>query len=896
MPIMDNRVRRRNTTVLFWNANGIRKKKLELKQLLSSYNVDVALLGETHLAPHVCFTMPNYHVYRTDRPTAQGVQARGGTAVLIHRRVLHQPCTLPPTQIEATGVQIRASGDDLRLIAAYKRPQQRLRPEDIDDLLAGGARTIIAGDLNSKHPAWHSRVANPDGNTLYRHSMGSVFDVIGPDSPTHIPGNPQYLPDVLDIAVVNNVPFPLALDVIEDLSSDHLPVLLTIQTDPVGTTGSVPAKKIVNWRQYNELLQSAIKNGNPDIRSPDDLDRCVEHLTQTVRGALEQSTTLRPSDRAPELPRYIRDAIREKRKLVRRWQLTRDPAVKRTLNAKQDSLKELLRDYHNQKWDSFLRDTMEKERNIHKVAKALKNRPAPVNPLQTPNGAMYESQARAEAFADTLRATFTPNPSENAPLTDRVEREVATLMETEPVEPIRFVSPKEVKEMILRQRRKAAGADEIGNTALQNIPKRTLAYITRVFNGIIALRHYPPAWKRAIVVMIPKPGKLRSNPANYRPISLLPCISKIFERLLLIRMQPRLQLREEQFGFREGRSTVHQVIRLADTAAEGYNLSRTVVAAALDTEKAFDKVWIDGLLFKLANQHRLPLAFVQLMSSYLKDRSFQVRVDGKLSLPSPTSSGVPQGGCLSPVMFCAYINDIPCIDGVQCALYADDVLYVVQHRQRDIAVAKLQRQLATLPEWYRDWRLRLNVEKTQAIEFSRKRYDLPPLSIEGRRIPWDRKLKYLGVTFDRGLTFSGHVADLLVKARRVRGMLSPLLSSYNSLPLKTRLAIYKSYLRPILTYASAAWLAGLARTHVQALEAFQSVSLRKITGAPWFVRNTTIRDDLSMQSLMEHCRELAVKVYDLIDASQEEGIRSVAPLAGSQQRKKKRPRRLLDVV
>uniref|UniRef100_A0A1Y1KW25 Endonuclease/exonuclease/phosphatase domain-containing protein n=1 Tax=Photinus pyralis TaxID=7054 RepID=A0A1Y1KW25_PHOPY len=166
------------------------------------------MIGETHLASHTMFSMPNYTVYRTDRPLTNGAPARGGTAIMVHKRVVHQTVNLPNNNMEATGVEVKIGGVPSNIVAVYRSPRVPLRMEDIDDILSLKDPTIMAGDLNAKHPHWGSRSTNPAGNTLQLHSQQRTFEVVGPNNPTHIPYNPDHEPDIIDVTVLQALPFP----------------------------------------------------------------------------------------------------------------------------------------------------------------------------------------------------------------------------------------------------------------------------------------------------------------------------------------------------------------------------------------------------------------------------------------------------------------------------------------------------------------------------------------------------------------------------------------------------------------------------------------------------------------------------------------------------------------
>lgn len=223
-------------------------------------------------------------------------------------------------------------------------------------------------------------------------------------------------------------------------------------------------------------------------------------------------------------------------------------------------------------------------------------------------------------------------------------------------------------------------------------------------------------------------------------------------------------------------------------------------------------MWHHGLIFKLLDTE-VPPALIRVVASFLSNRSFTVQVSEAQSVRRPIAAGVPQGSCLSPTLYALYTNDIPTLEGnleewerdVDLALFADDSAYFVSSRSSPLAVAKMQRLLNLLPNWLDKWRMALNVDKTTAILTGRQIINkLPsPLFLRGKIIQWTPTVKYLGCVIDRSLSMASMVRHLVNQTKAARSMLRPVLAS--TLPLKTKISMYKMYLRSRLTYAAPAW-------------------------------------------------------------------------------------------
>lgn len=224
----------RSVKIIAWNANGLRGRKNELHYFLADLDVDVALISETHLTQEQNFRIPAYVTYRVDRPArAHGRNPGGGIAILVHRRLVHHESATASGAMETNGVVIHAGGREVLLVAAYQPPNSPLDRDTLNSLLDTQKPVLIAGDLNAKHATWNSIRPNQLGKALrnYVNHRGDVT-VIAPTEPTHYPANHRQLPDVLDIALHRNLPFDVTADSVNDLSSDHSPLLLTMDVAP----------------------------------------------------------------------------------------------------------------------------------------------------------------------------------------------------------------------------------------------------------------------------------------------------------------------------------------------------------------------------------------------------------------------------------------------------------------------------------------------------------------------------------------------------------------------------------------------------------------------------------------------------------------------------------------
>ncbi|XP_063898861.1 probable RNA-directed DNA polymerase from transposon X-element [Helicoverpa armigera] len=654
-----------------------------------------------------------------------------------------------------------------------------------------------------------------------------------------------------------------------------------------------PRRKI-NWDAFTNKLE--ITTPTRPIVSPADVDGLAEEVTVCIQSALNEATTVSPQGATayPPLPRHLQQLIAQKRRLRKRWQVTRCPTEKAVVNRLAERIKAELNAHRSESWEARIDAVDGDWPSIHRLCRQLSNTPAPVRPLLDSGGALrYTAPDRAEIFAEHLERQFRPNDTQDAEHVAAVEKHLGDYFaspiasEEDPI----FFAPGAVRRAILRTKlKKAPGADGITNTALRHLPYRMVVALARLYTGILRTGTFPRIWKEGRVIMLPKAQKNVLKPESYRPITLLPTISKVFELLLLRHLTPHLTPRPEQYGFRAEHSTTLQLTRVLHHFANTVNRREHAVAVFLDMEKAFDRVWHPGLIYKISTSDT-PRRITQVISSFLTGRTIRVVVDGALSSARPVRAGVPQGSCLSPVCYSRYTDDIPSAEDSTLALYADDAAYITTSMSAKHAIVKMQRVLDLLPEWLSKWRLSVNVGKTQAIIIGGGPARPPKLALQGAEIEWSPRVKYLGVTIDRRLTMAAHVRQVAGKGRVARALLKPVLSS--RLPLRTKLAVYKTYIRPVLTYAAPAWFALTSERSRKTLRSQQSACLRLIAQAPRYVRNDVLQRDLKMESLDEFVRRLSEGMFARADASAWLHVKHLAPLHARPPDAKALPRDLL---
>ena len=301
--------------------------------------------------------------------------------------------------------------------------------------------------------------------------------------------------------------------------------------------------------------------------------------------------------------------------------------------------------------------------------------------------------------------------------------------------------------------------------------------------------------------------------------------------------------------------------RVLQDTITNFNLGNCTLALALDFSKAFDKVWLNGLTYKILSKHHLPPFAATLLHSYLMHRTSRVRVDGSRSKEVAYHAGVPQGSVLSPTLFNLYISDFPQTPTTKLALFADDSM-VYAHAQLESTARKfVQRHISKITPWCKKWKLHLNHSKCESILLTRKHKPIPirPLCIKKVPIPVKDKIKYLGVTIDKRVNLS-HIAHAVSKAFVSYRNLYSILSPPSPLSLENKVLVYKQIIRPAILYA-APILARSSDTQLARIQIMQNRILRCITKSRMRTRITDMHRWANIDTIKQHVFKLAEKFY-----------------------------------
>lgn len=370
---------------------------------------------------------------------------------------------------------------------------------------------------------------------------------------------------------------------------------------------------------------------------------------------------------------------------------------------------------------------------------------------------------------------------------------------------LRRLSDADVVEALLSVKSNAIGLDGINAKFIKLSLPVILPYITHIFNTILTTSVFPTEWKKAKIVPVPK--KPNCNLSEYRPIAILPFLSKVFEKALLAQIQKHLYdkklLSSRQSGFRSKRSCKTALLFVVDEIRKGLDSKELTFLTLLDFSKAFDTVNHSLLCAKLINHFSFSSQSAKLIHSYLVGRQQSVVVNGRMSKFLPMAHGVPQGSILGPVLFSLYVNELPnVVKYCSVHMYADDVQLFIKSPldSIELAAVKMNDDLQNILTWAQANNLHLNPSKSKSLVIYRYPVDLtafPSMKLGQSNIEYVDSARNLGLTFNRTLSWDDHIN---LATGKVYGVLRLLWASQSYTPLKTKLLLARTLILPILLY------------------------------------------------------------------------------------------------
>ena len=543
---------------------------------------------------------------------------------------------------------------------------------------------LILGDINAHSSLWDDNWdGQPDarGKIIEEWMANTNMAFLNDGSPTHTnrttgkrtaPDMAFAHPSMLD---------KMSWEVRNDFSSDHLPIIISYD-DTMPMINDKPTYKWnlkkARWDDFTSEVDRLI----PKIYPATSLNKLEKKLRKAIIKSAKKHvgkkkiTVKSKSFITPE----IKAAIHQRNQLRDTIGQNRDEWIKACTDTA-----EMIREEKKARWVEYVEtlDRTTDSRKVWRTIRGLDGRRAPENRnevLEVDGVAYVEDKDKAEQFAKTYRS-FAKLPVRKKDRKIRKKNRRMSKIKSAAQECERDLTMQEMTRAIGQTKaNKAAGEDEIPYEFIRHLGPKAKELLLNIFQRCWDGDGIPTKWRTAIIKPLLKEGKDSKDTVSYRPVSLTSCMGKILEKMVADRLMLVLEtgrlLNDNQAGFRQNRCTTDQILKLVQEAsdqihAEGSN--HRLIATFFDYEKAFDKVWRDGLIHKM-HELNIPARYIRYVRHLLSGRTTRVEINGTRSNPFTLKEGLPQGSSISPILFLVYINDIDMELDQQttASLFADD--------------------------------------------------------------------------------------------------------------------------------------------------------------------------------------------------------------------------------
>jgi hypothetical protein len=747
-------------------------KPTVLQDFITSNNIDIMTISETWLTidtlPSVLnsLTPPGYSFAHIPRKLKIG----GGVAILHRSTFKTIPIPIPTfSSFEAMATRLSLPSSSLLIITVY-RPPSSSKTDFLTDFatllehaVSQPSEIIITGDFNFQ---LNYTTSHSDANLI---TLLDTFNLTQHITfPTHSAGH------TLDLLITRESSNLVSSVTFADPGlSDHLAIISTlsirINKRPASVTKTTRCFRKIDIASFKaDILSSSITS--PSLPGA---EAYLDHFNSTLTSILDKHAPLKTftcSNRTnkPYFSQTIRLEKAKRAKLETRYRRTRSPIDQQNYKTQAHYVAKLITSARRSYFKSLIANSAKNPKELWATLDLLLSRSSPKTLPHSLSPSMLASDF-VKFFGDKITQLTSAFPTPSTPFIEPTPTLPPPLLAN-----FTLASPDEVRSTILSSSDASCTLDVIPTFLLKSCLDTLLDPITSLVNLSLTEGIFPTAFKHAIVTpKLKKPSLPKDDLASYRPISNLNFISKVLERVIHNRLNSHLitfpSLSPFQSAYRKYHSTETALLKISNDLLTACNQQKVSALVLLDLSAAFDTIDHQILLSRLSTTFGVSGTSLNLLTSYLSNRSQSVSIEHILSPSHPLTTGVPQGSVLGPLLFCLYTTPLATLfqnSPVASHFFADDSQCYTSFTSVDAprALAQLSSTLDLAFQWFISNRLSINPSKTEYLLVGTPQQLLkihsPSLNFQGNSLAPSDHVRNLGVIFDSNLSFKNHISSI----------------------------------------------------------------------------------------------------------------------------------------
>ena len=852
------------------NINSLRYKFYSIQELLTNNIVDLLFLSETKIDnsfPDATFMVDGFHMWRADR-TAHG----GGIVAYLRSDIAGERRTdLEFTDIESISVEIKLENSKCLISCVYKPPStcnnvfKKSFTDTVDKILCKFDNLILIGDMN------FDMLDKEKCQTL--NDVCDIFDLENViNKPTCFTRN--NMPSLLDIILTNNKSFisktcnfNCGLSDVHNIIGAQLKHSIPVHGPKFRSYRSFKNFDIDKFNQDLVDEMSCLDYNNNVNEIYNDFSHKFSNIADKHAPIKKRKNISKP---VPFMNKILKQAIFKKRMLLNKFNKNKTPKNWDNYRKQRNLVTSISRQSMNR---YFLERCVGgcKSKDFWPTVKPFLTNKGSNHKKDTilcENSNLITDQQEVCTIFNDFFINVAKDIGNNSIPVNKDHPSIQAISDNKisndklNFEPIKeeFIS----KQICKLSTRKATGHDGISSKLLKLGSPSVLQPITNIINKSFSTSTFPDTLKTAQVIPIHKKNSILDK-GNYRPVSILPIISKLFERAINEQLVNFFNQHFHIFlsAFRSGYGCQSALLKITEDWKKALDENQYVAAVLMDLSKAFDCLPHDLLLLKLES-YGVSDSALSLLQNYLSNRKQCIKLGNFKSEYQNISKGVPQGSILGPVLFNIFLNDI--FYFIQNSIlynYADDNTISKFHHDLKTVIETLENDSQILIQWFSDNKMKANPEKFQAIAIGSKTRskNISFKLTEEINIKCEEEVKLLGVTIDFRLNFNTHITNICKKASRQLNVLKRIGKHLCKLG---KLNIYYSFIMSNFNYCPLTWHF-CSEANTQKLENIQKRALRFIYNDYTSTYETLLLNSKLPTLKIRRLRSIALETYKIVN-------------------------------